>query len=867
MKISHLHIVLFLLIAQFLYSQEDGVVAFDLPVRNSLKFNKYALNPTFSFVREQNKYISFTNKRQWVQFENAPQAYLFSYSGRFKENSGIGIGLFQQNYGVLSTFGGVLNFAQNAVLNRDNNLTFGMNLGFYKSGINQGDVVTNFPDPSLDNIPSNSIITITPGLNYGTAFLDFGVSLNNIVLYNLKTSEIIKDDPEQNIQAHVMYTGYVNSGGFLDQSKFSALVRSEFGKENTTVSGLVMLSIPKGMWTQVGYNSLYGASAGLGFNITKQIGIEYNFEKAVGDLAGFGTSHEITLAYKLNNNERYIYSDDDSDEGALIKPVRKINSVVTKPKSTDDDKPEANAKIAAEQAKAKAEQDALLKVVEDARAMVDAQAKAKADAEAKAKLTTDTKAIAEAKAKADAEAKAKADAEAKSKLSAEQTKAKADADAKVKLAEQQAKAKADQDALLKVVEDAKAMVDAQAKAKAAAETKAKLAADAKAKADAGAKAKAEEDARIKLAADQAKAKADVESKAKLAADQAKADADAKAKLAVDQAKAKADADAKAKLAADQAKAKADADAKAKADVDAKAKLAAEAKAKAEEEAKLKLATDVATDSKLEHEQLLSRLKETVAVKKQDLKDLKEENDLGEQGIFSQPKAFKSITAENAALESLKVEIDDVIKAQNLKIAELQNKYNARQKVVSDDADTVSMIYLDEIEIIRKQQSKTILAKESLVSELEEIKKATEIERKRRIKRAAYDNEEDRYNKDKATLNVIKANTPLSRTPLKEEDFDFGEVQSNIQIVKNVKNVESGYYIVLAAHSDVAKRDEFLTKAVSAGESNINFFYDATTSKYYIYYEKFDSIGEAQRAIQSKGSEPYNSKMSMVKIEN
>ena len=56
MKRYLLHIVLFFSFMQQFYSQEDGVVAFAIPVRNSLKFNKYIINPTFSFVREQNKY-------------------------------------------------------------------------------------------------------------------------------------------------------------------------------------------------------------------------------------------------------------------------------------------------------------------------------------------------------------------------------------------------------------------------------------------------------------------------------------------------------------------------------------------------------------------------------------------------------------------------------------------------------------------------------------------------------------------------------------------------------------------------------------------------------------------------------------------
>src|SRR5690606_7546921 len=123
-----LYMILFFSIVQLSHSQEEnGVAALALPVRNSLKFNKYALNPTFSFVREQHKHITFTGKREWMQFDDAPQTFLFSYSGRFSENSGLGLGLFQQNMGVLTTFGGVINYAYNVVLERESNLTFGIN--------------------------------------------------------------------------------------------------------------------------------------------------------------------------------------------------------------------------------------------------------------------------------------------------------------------------------------------------------------------------------------------------------------------------------------------------------------------------------------------------------------------------------------------------------------------------------------------------------------------------------------------------------------------------------------------------------------------------------------------------------------------
>ena len=1109
MKKILLFLTLFYGSLQLLYSQdtnEGGVVSFSLPIRNSLKFNRYLINPTFSFVREQNPTVSFYNKRQYVQFDDAPNTYLFNYSGRLKENDAYAIGLFQQNYGLMTVFGGVFNFAHNIVLQEDSNLTFGLNVGAYQSGLDKGKIISE--DASLNtDYPSNTLLTVNPGINYGTAFLDFGVSMNNLILYNF-ASGMVKNDPERAIVVHGMYTGYIDSYGFLNESKFSGIVKTEIKENNTIISGLAMLTIPQGFWAQAGYNTLYGISAGLGVNITPSIAVEYNYERGMGNFANLGPSHEFAIAYKFKSRN-YYYGDDE--EGALIDPTKskpviakktttpitrvdgatkaklaaeakakadaealqarlaaaekikadaeaaskakleadnkaKADAEALRIKLAADNKAKADAEAAAKlklspEAKAKADAEALkIKLAADAKAKADAEeakrkaaakakseaadlqsilaadAKAKADSDAlqarlaaeakakaaaaaktkaaqdaanKAKLAAEAKEkaaavaaekeklAADAKAKADAEARqARIDAEAKAKADAEALQAKLVADAKAKADAEalqaklaaDAKAKADAEALqAKLVADAKAKADmealqaklladarvkadaeATAKAKADAEAKqlqqaeearqAKLAADAKAKADAealkarlaaDAKAKADAEAlQAKLAAD-AKAKADAEAQqAKLAADaKAKADAEAqKAKLAADakakadaevqqaklaaDAKAKADAEAQqAKLAAD-AKAKADmealqakllADAKVKADAEAaeklkaeeetrqlklaeearQAKLAADAKAKADAEEQARLAasakdeTAKAMDNLSEsidlsskaQDDLLAQFKATVASKQKDLDDLREENDLSEKGIYKEPKPFKSLAAENSKLEALKSEIVLASRRQNAEIAKLTDLYNERLKKVPNKNDALNKAYLDKINQLKAAQIQSDKDNSQMLSSLERIKTETEIERKRRIKSAAYENDQGRYAQDVAALKRIKETTKVSNTPLTPSDFDFGEDQSNMQIIKNIKNSDSGYYLIIAVHNSVEKRDEFLKKAVAAGRSDVNFFYNVTTSKYYIYYEKFGDLSQAQKALETKGSKPYNGKMAIVKVEN
>ena len=672
------------------YSQsDDGVVALDIPVRNSLTFNRYVANPTFSFVREQNKYITATSKREMLGIEDGPLTYFFNYSGRIKENIGAGIGVFQQNYGVLTTFGGIINFAYNARIQEDSNFTFGMNIGAYRSGLNSGNVITNIDDPALNNIPSNFLLTVNPGLNYGTGFMDFGISYNNIVTYNFNASALVEENPKQSLQGHIMYTGYIGGYGFFGNSKFSALAESEFQKETTIISGAIMITIPKGIWAQVSYNTQYGASGGLGVNITPQIAIEYNYEKPFVGLSDFGASHEITLAYRFKNNNYYDYSRDDELAGLLTfeKKERKVSKTQEKTNSQDPDR---------------------ITTEEQARLVEEEQARL--------------------------------------------------------VAEEQSRIAAQEQIILDTEEQALLV--------------------------------AEEEVRI-----------------------------AAEKLLISNPTDNVGKSISA----------------------------------------LTLETERSNETQI---QLIVDLESAVAIKENDLKDLKEENDLNEQNIYVAPKPFKSLSEENEAIERLKISLDTIRLGQNKKIVELESLLAERVISFTDPIDETNLYFKNKIDILKLEQEKVIRNRESLDSSLEQISIATDFERKRRIKRATFDNDQDRYTQDRNTLDSLKQNVTLRITELSLEVIDFGrERNNNIQILKNIEQTESGYYLILAIHGTVIKRDKFLVQVISSGNKEVDFFFNVSTSEYYIYSKRFDNINETQRELASKSDEAYNEKLNIIKIEN
>ena len=160
-------------------------------------------------------------------------------------------------------------------------------------------------------------------------------------------------------------------------------------------------------------------------------------------------------------------------------------------------------------------------------------------------------------------------------------------------------------------------------------------------------------------------------------------------------------------------------------------------------------------SKTTQSELLQRFDDIVEIKNKDLKDLKEENDLSEQGITVKPKPFKSITEENNALNAIKSDLEKVIKARNEEIKALKKLEEDSKESGVIMLENVKLYYKKTIKRLESEQKEAIKAKNKLDKRLEDINISTEFERRRRIKRAAFDNEDERYTQDRDALKRIK----------------------------------------------------------------------------------------------------------------
>ena len=190
--------------------------------------------------------------------------------------------------------------------------------------------------------------------------------------------------------------------------------------------------------------------------------------------------------------------------------------------------------------------------------------------------------------------------------------------------------------------------------------------------------------------------------------------------------------------------------------------------------------------------------------------MKEEFDLNQRGIYNEPKVFTSVATENKEIETLKGQMTIINKQQGELLTKMANLFKERLKKGSNKNDALDKNTVTKMEMLKVEQLNMEGNVTDVINSLEKIKEETETVKKRRIKLATFENDEDRYQEDLATLKRIKETTKLSTVPLTSKDFDCGDLQSNMQIIKNVKNKPNGYYVIIASHINRNKRDEFLT---------------------------------------------------------
>jgi len=208
MNFKKFYILLVLITVEFAHSQET------LPVYSDyLSDNYYLLHPSTAGGASCDK-LRLTARQQWFGQEDAPALQTISYNGRLDDRNGAGFILFSDKNGYHSQTGIKVSYAHHLLFSRDeedlNRLSFGVNVGYSQSLLDETSFLKNFPaahDRIIDGtiVQKANYLNVDVGTSY--AFLDFYI---HFTFKNILDAErkIYTPVETRDLRRMILNTGY-----------------------------------------------------------------------------------------------------------------------------------------------------------------------------------------------------------------------------------------------------------------------------------------------------------------------------------------------------------------------------------------------------------------------------------------------------------------------------------------------------------------------------------------------------------------------------------------------------------------------------------------------------------------------------------
>ncbi|WP_335965600.1 type IX secretion system membrane protein PorP/SprF [Galbibacter sp. PAP.153] len=293
-------------------AQEGIPVYFDY-----LSDNYYLIFPSMAGVGHGGK-IRLTARKQWFDVEKAPALQTLNAHVRVGGKSGIGAILYNDRNGYHSQTGMKFTYAHHITLSeyRDgvNQLSFGINVGFLQSRLDESEFTSIIPDPIITGTSTNvNYFNMDVGMSYN--FLEFYA---HVAVKNILGSgrDLYSAEEIDNLRRYLFLTGYVFG---RSQWQFEPSVMFQFSEYTEESSVDINAKVYREMefgkiWGGLSYRrSFDGAEydiAGstqtqklqlftpiIGVNVNKFM-FSYNYSYQSGDLRfDNGGFHQITIGY------------------------------------------------------------------------------------------------------------------------------------------------------------------------------------------------------------------------------------------------------------------------------------------------------------------------------------------------------------------------------------------------------------------------------------------------------------------------------------------------------------------------------------------------------------------------------------------
>lgn len=273
---------------------------------NLVRFQQLIVNPTYTSIGQENRELALWGRLQWTGVANAPKNFLLTYSGKFGDKIGAGVGLFQSNNGLFTDTGLLVNYAMGIPLSDNMKLAFGLNVIGIKSGLDTSKIVTPIDDVSILSLEDDYSVLVMPGIHLQIGDLDLGIMSENLVAYSFTNSQANTNLSDKVWRIHAGYHINMSSDQMGSLSRMYAQI---YGKSipdtDYRYGGSVLYELEKYGYIQLGYNSFYGVSGGLGVKLSSSFYLGFTVETGLENAQkALGASYEVQAVLDLGKRHK-----------------------------------------------------------------------------------------------------------------------------------------------------------------------------------------------------------------------------------------------------------------------------------------------------------------------------------------------------------------------------------------------------------------------------------------------------------------------------------------------------------------------------------------------------------------------------------
>lgn len=296
--------LLILLISTSTQAQQMGVYS-------NYMMNKFYYNAAVAGSQDVHV-MNAAYRNQWVGFENAPTNFNFNLHGSVRSQGkiGYGIGLYNENSGLMNSTGVHLNYAHHFKLSETLKLGLGIQPGFIQYRIRLYDAVMA---DAGDQVLTGSV--------YSTNAVDVNMGFN---LYSNKF--FVMGSAQRMLGKAIQFTGYNSQLQFhfnaiagynfiFEKKKFelqpSVLIR--YTKPvPVQISGMLRAMYDKKYWLGAIYRHNDAVGINAGFVWKERFTIAYGYDFSIGGLRKYNSgSHEVMLSIVLNKKKPITLEEED----------------------------------------------------------------------------------------------------------------------------------------------------------------------------------------------------------------------------------------------------------------------------------------------------------------------------------------------------------------------------------------------------------------------------------------------------------------------------------------------------------------------------------------------------------------------------